>query len=130
MKADILDVTRTQDDFGNITRAWALDRTIDCDARGIIGGGIRVVGSTETFATDYEDVEWVKMKVSTYEIETNSLTKRMRVTNIRRSDDDVVVWKDDEGEPTIFNIEGMTPFVDPFGNVSEYELLLKGETGD
>ena len=131
MKADVLDVSTAQDDFGTIERTWSVDRTINCDARGIIGGGIRVVGSTEEFKRDYEDTEWVKMKVAPSEVESGTMiTKRFRISNIRRSDDGVVVWKDDAGNPVVFDVMGVTPYIDPFGNVTEYELLLKGVTDD
>lgn len=125
MLADIVEQTNTQNAAGQMSRAWDYDNpvaTVRCSARGILGGGIRVVGSTERWNTTYEDVEWVKLRTAT------QYSDRNRVSNIRDADG-TLVWKkiDKSGNETasVFDVMGSTPVIDPFGAVKEYELLLK-----
>lgn len=117
-----------QDESGAIDRIWDVTGnpndniadpiTIKCIARGISGGGIRVVGSTERWGNEFEDVEWVKLQ-------TNArLSKGDRVGNIRGSNGRLA-WKDDLGQPIVFDVLGATPILDPFGQLLEYDCLLQ-----
>lgn len=117
MSFDVLHITRTQRESGEIVRQWVVGETgIPCIARGISGGGIRVVGSTERWGDTHEDVEVVKMQTS------YNLSKRDRITNIRTSNGRLG-WED-EGEATVFDVVGSTPIFDPFGALVEYDVLL------
>lgn len=139
MLADFLYQTTTRDpDSGQIKREWTEPEdgiTVRNLTKGILGGGIRVVGSTETWGDDYEDVEWAKMNIRSQVVDDGEdedvfITRRFRVTNIRDMRTGQQLWVGDDGLPIIFNIMGLTPIIDPFGRPMEYELLLKGETGD
>jgi hypothetical protein len=147
MLADVVRQTATRDpDSGQISRVWDYEHpgTVRNLTVGILGGGIRVVGSTEMWGEDYEEIEWAKMYISSQLIkmdvtdenlnvigeENVYITRRWRVTNIRQDDTGKYLWIGDDGEPIVFNIMGITPIMDPFGDPVEYELLLKGETGD
>lgn len=119
---------------GAVQRTWVTDnatenaqtgviKDVPCLARGVLGTGIKGVGSTESFESVYTNVDWVKVRVSP---DTN-ITKRDRVTRIRDAEGNVV-WKENEvdGEPaTVFNVMGITPVPGPFGAVMEYSVLLK-----
>lgn len=125
MRADLLTKTVTQGRSGQPVYDYAKDREISCLARGILGQGIRVVGSAETFiAEDYEDVEVVKMRTT-----EKGVTKAMRITNIRDPKTDTTLWENEDG-PIVFNVEGITPVFDPFNTIIEYDILLRGVTGD
>lgn len=139
MLADFLYQTALRDDdSGQITRDWTDPEdgiTIRNLTKGILGGGIRVVGSTETWSDDYEEVEWAKMNISDQLVDADEdgdvfITRRFRVTNIRDQRTGKRLWIGDDGLDIVFNIMGITPIIDPFGRPIEYELLLKGETGD
>ena len=124
MKADLYDEEVTQGRSGQPLRTWEKKREISCLARGILGQGIRVVGSSEQFiGVDYEDVEVVKMRTT-----DDNLHKGMRVSNIRNNNG-TVLWKDKDG-PITFNVQGITPVFDPFNTIIEYDVLLRGVTGD
>lgn len=94
-----------------------------CLARGIIDGGIRVAGTTERFSEIYENVDYVRMWLPG----NIRISRRDRITNIR----DVrgnIIWVEEEepsSPPTIFNVVGVTPIVDPFGRLIEYQTLLE-----
>lgn len=117
MTFDLLTLTRIQNESGEIVRAWIPGQTgIKGIARGISGGGIRVVGSTERWGDVHEDVEIVRLQTDF------NLSKRDRVSNIRDGSG-VLAWEDD-GISTIFDIAGAMPVFDPFGRLMEYDVLL------
>lgn len=103
--------------------------TIDCVARGIVDGGIRVAGTTERFGDTYENIDHVKL----WTPPSVRLSKRDRITNIRAKKNGQVVWQDEEygitesGDfrPTIFNVNGVTPLFDAFNNHVENFVLLE-----
>lgn len=141
MLAEFLHQIATRDpDSGQVTRRWTEPDdpealTVRNLTKGILGGGIRVVGSTETWGDDYEDIEWAKMNIEDQLIDSDGdgetfITRRFRVTNIRDQRTGKQLWVGDDGLPIVFNVMGITPIMDPFGRPVEYELLLKGETGD
>lgn len=128
-------VTRQDPDTGEIIRVWVpLDAdvptpgvqayTFPCMARGVIDGGIRVAGTIENFNSNGEYVkdDYVKMSFPP----DVPLSDRSQVTNIK-SPDGNVVWKEEEsnGAPTIFNVLGVTPVVDPFGYHVENLALMR-----
>ena len=96
-------------------------RTIDCLARGIVDGGIRVAGSTERFGDTYENIEFVKLWTPS----RVKLTKRDRVTNIRAKRGGNVIWTDEDGAPIVFNVNGVTPLFDAFNRHVENFILLE-----
>lgn len=117
MVMDVLSQENFQTESGEINRRW-LPKAADvaCIARGISGGGIRVVGSTERWGDRHEDVEYVK-------IQTNyNLSKRDRVTNIRTCHGQLA-WED-RGVSIVFDVVGSTPVIDPFGTLVEYDVLV------
>ena len=125
MVADVYTESVVQNRAGQPVREYVKDREIRCLARGILGQGIRVVGSAERYIDeDYEDVEVVKMRTS-----DKNLHKGLRVGNIRNGPRGEVLWKNENG-PITFIVEGVTPVFDPFNTVIEYDLLLRGVTGD
>jgi hypothetical protein len=95
--------------------------TIDCLARGIVDGGIRVSGSTERFGDTYENIEFVKLWTPS----RINLTKRDRITNIRDRRNGTVVWTEPDGSPVKFNVNGVTPLFDAFNRHIESFVLLE-----
>jgi hypothetical protein len=130
-------VLQQDPDSGEIIRVWQpgdggsstptpTDDTVlesfECIARGIVDGGIRVAGTTERFGDLYENVDYVSMTVPA----GVRISKRDRVTNIRNKRG-IVLWRDEEsdGGPTIFNVLGVTPIPDPWGDLIEQRVMLE-----
>jgi hypothetical protein len=103
--------------------------TINCLARGIVDGGIRVAGTTERFGDTYENIDYVKLWTPT----SVRLSKRDQVTNIRDKRNGTIIWLDEEYEdgdrPTIFNVNGVTPLFDAFNRHVENFVLLEKYNG-
>lgn len=96
-----------------------------CQARSIITGGLNSQGTTQRWTSkgDYENVDFVELQVPKDVL----ITKRDKVTNITDSRGNVI-WKEEEYgrmTPTVFNVRGVAPSVDPFGHVVEQFVLLE-----
>lgn len=137
MLADVYQQVNVRKESGQVIRDWDYDDPLVVRnlTVGILGGGIRVVGSTETWGEDYEPVEWAKMYISDQRLDDDEegevfLSRRFRVSNIRDERSGKKLWVGDDNENIMFNIMGIQPIMDPFGHPVEYEILLKGETGD
>jgi hypothetical protein len=135
-------VNQQHPDSGEIIRKWqpntldnpatpdineaAILESFRCIARGIVSPGIRGAGTTEHFGTLYQDIDYVKM---TFPASVN-ISKRDRITNIRDLRGNLI-WKEEEQPdepPTIFNVMGVIPIIDPFGkNIESYALLERAE---
>lgn len=129
-------------DSGAIVRVWVPDapqpgdpavpvdsgaaagRRIPLMARGIIDGGIRVAGTTERYTPGgvYENIDFVSIKFPADVV----LTKRDRITDIRNAAG-ILLWKEEEFDDsaTVFDVLGVTPVTDPFGNYIENSALLQ-----
>lgn len=119
---------RVEDDVTtpDVDEALAGTQQFDVMARGVIDGGIRVAGTTETFDEVYTATDWVKI---TYPASVK-ITRRDKVTNIRHYDGGPIIWVEEENDnaPTIFNVKGITPVVDLFGkHVENFALLERAE---
>lgn len=144
MYVDFYEQTSDRDRSGQVVRDWDRENpyVVRGSARGILGAGIRVVGSTQQWGEDYEDIEWVKFRcASTFlgwngdEISDNEqhIVKSFRAGNIRRirkAREPELLWRDKAGGPLEFNIYGVSPVLDPFDRLTEIDILLKGVTGD
>jgi hypothetical protein len=95
-----------------------------CIARGFTDGGIRVAGTTERFSSrgTIDTVDFVTIKFPPFVV----LTRRDRVTDIRNNKN-ILLWKEEEFDdrPTVFEVNGVTPIIDPFGNHIENSALLQ-----
>lgn len=126
-------------DSGEVLRKWQLNtlddpstpnvneaailESFNCIARGIVGSGVRGLGTIEHFGTMYQNLDYVKMTFPA----SVSISKRDRITNIRDRRGSVI-WKEEEQPdqpPTVFNVMGVIPIPDPFGNLIESYCLLE-----
>ena len=126
---------RQDPETGEIVRVWVVEdadptvpgtqtKSVKCIVRGILDGGIRVAGTTERYTPQgiLESVDYIKMQFPA----SVTITKRDRITNIanRRG---VIIWREEEFDnaPTVFDVMGVTPVTDPFGNLIEWTALLQ-----
>lgn len=128
-------VVRQDPRSGEIKRVWQAndnttgnnpDSTLEsfsCEARGIIDGGIRVAGTTERFSDMYSGVDYVRISFPA----NVSINRRDRITNIRDKRGRIL-WVEEERTdlaPTVFNVVGVTPIIDPLGQHVENVALLE-----
>lgn len=131
-------VSRQDPETGEIIRVWEPNtgttddpstpadeglETFNCIARGILDGGIRVAGTTERWNEIYDAVDYVRI---TFPARVR-LSRRDRITNIRDNKGNII-WREEERAdqaPTVFEVTGITPVVDPFGRHIENMALLE-----
>lgn len=102
-------------------------RRVDCSARAILEGGIRVTSTTERYSTrgTLETADYINFEYSPGEV----ITRRDRITDIRDSKGNLV-WIEEESTnlPTVFEVAGVTPVTDPFGmHMKNFILLQRAE---
>jgi hypothetical protein len=133
MLVDVLmPVTSYDPDSGEVRKTWqplpnGAGVGIPCTFHGILEGGIRVAGTTERFGNIYENIDWAKMEFGPGQ----PISKRSQVTNVRNLKG-VIIWREEEMDPvngvfppTVFDVQGVTPVVDAFGNQTENSALLQ-----
>lgn len=123
MKLDVYRQSEIQDpDTGAMKREWNYIRTVDCHAKGVISNSATTRSSDkQIFSNKYTNDQIIQVR--TYE----RLTSREKITNIRDSNNNVI-WSEinfPNETPTVFEIIGVTPITDPFGNVLGYNSSMK-----
>lgn len=130
-------------DTGAITKVWVEDSSapvagrprtdyteidVPCTARGFLDTGYRSpsnIGGYDIKGIQYEITEAVLMLFPA----THSITRDDRITNIRGKNQ-VLVWQEEEvtqgstARPTLFDVKGVTPVLDPWGRHIENQAVL------
>jgi len=123
MKLDIYRQYEIQDpDTGSIKRDWQYQRTIDAYAKGIISNSSTTRSSDkQVFSNKYSNEQVIQVRTS------ERLTVRDKITNIRDPKGNPI-WSElnyPTETPTVFEIMGVTPITDPFGNVLGYNSSMR-----
>lgn len=128
-------------DTGSITRIWVEDVAvppsvnpgrdwtvnvnrfdIDCVVSGFPEVGFRSSANTESFLDGkYLPAEMVKMVYPAKYV----LNRRQLITNIRGRNKQLLWMEEETGEPTVFEVQGVTPSFDPFGRHIDNLAVLK-----
>lgn len=101
------------------TRLYNNEYDIPCYARGYTDLGFRSSANREVILKgDYTAFEAIEF---TYPGRYNKLTRQSYITKIVDTKTRQVMWEEEEtGEPTVFQVQGMTPVYDPFGKLREW----------
>lgn len=125
---------------GNIETVWVPDTTqvenpetgevdtigrrIECSARAIREGGIRVSSTTERYSTrgTLETADYINFEFGPDDL----VTRRDRITDIMNSSGKSI-WIEEESTnlPTVFEVTGVIPVTDPWGDVQKQVALLE-----
>lgn len=121
---DVVDDPREDDPLTDIDESL-MEFRFPCQARPVITGGLNSQGTTQRWTSkgDYENVEFIEMVIPKNVI----VTKRDRIARITDSRGNYIWREEEQGsfEPTVFDVLGVAPSLDPFGSVVEYFALLK-----
>jgi hypothetical protein len=123
MKLDLYRQTEVQDsNTGALKREWNYYKTIDCHAKGVISNSATTRSSDkQIFSNKYSNDQIIQVRT------LHRITMREKITNIRDVDNNVI-WAEinfPTETPTVFEVIGITPMTDPFGNVIGYNSSLK-----
>lgn len=132
-------VPTSDPDSGEVLMTWQPDtsggtdptvvpaqQTVRCYARGYTNLGFRSSGNRETYLKgDYTEIESIQFDYPKDYV----LNRQSLVTNIRTQEEDSgsdYVWIDGTtGKPVVWEVQGVTPVVDPFGALLRYTTVLK-----
>lgn len=95
---------------------------IECMVRGFPEVGFRSSANTENWEDGiYKAMESIQMSFPAKYV----LNRRQFVTNIRGRDDRLLWLEEETGQPTVFEVQGVTPTFDPFGRHIDNLAVLK-----
>jgi len=95
---------------------------IECMIRGFPEVGFRSSANTESFEDGlYKALEVIQMSFPAKYV----LNRSQFVTNIRGRDDRLLWLEEETGQPTVFEVQGITPTFDPFGRHIDNLAVLK-----
>lgn len=113
--AEVYRQTKTVDDTGQTQREWSLLYVVACQAsRAYLGKPMRY---EEWSGNTYRTNESVILKTRA-EIERGD--RVAGILDINHKD----LWKESDTESTIFDVVGIDPITDGFGEFVEYEVFL------
>lgn len=121
---------RQDPDSGAIVKVWVEDdpdvpndlgtEDFACEARAFISSGFTGNGTAERWQdSTYMFTDVLRIKYS----RTTVLKLSDRVTNITDASGNII-YLEENGEPTVYNVDGTNPVLDPFGNLIEYTAFL------
>lgn len=128
MLADIYHPTMEQSAYGGLSKTWMLDRSV-------AGNFIRAGAATKEELVVNVDLTQESLiigrvrsdlRISNRE-DGNALTSIL-VTNIRHPDGTVLyseTFGPRSNKPTIYEVATQQPFINPFGKVEHYRLILR-----
>lgn len=109
-------------DTGALIKEWNYFKTLPCSAKGIVSN------STSTRTNDrqildnrYRNEQFVQIRT------VEKINIRHKITNIRNKDN-VYIWTEldyPSETPTVFEVVGVTPVMDPFGVSLGYNVTVK-----
>lgn len=128
MLADVYYPTVSQGAYGNIVRAWNLDQTIS--------GSFTPAGSETKeelvvnvdLTLDSTLIARVRQDIRVSKTNKNNAITNIILTNIRDANSNKIYVETAgprAGQPTIFEVATQQPFVNPFGRVEHYRLVLR-----
>lgn len=115
--ADVYTLTETTNkQTGQKVKEWVFNETTPCFAAPISTRGAAGAAG-EAYGTLYKSYSHVRIKVP----ERIALTSK--ITNIKKSSDESVIWLEDTGLPTVFEVVGVVPLIDAFSSTMGYEII-------
>mgnify|MGYP003325663752 FL=1 len=123
MYVDVYVQSDTQDrDTGIIKKEWLFIKTVPCSAKGVISNSISTRSSDrQVIDTRYQNEQFIQVRTS------EKLNMRNKLTNVRTKKG-TVIWSEinyPTETPTVFEIIGITPVTDPFGEIIAYNTMAK-----
>jgi hypothetical protein len=121
MRLDIYGQSDSQDpDTGAIIKEWNYIDSVDCFAKGVISNSTSSRNSDrQNFDNRYKNEQMIQIRT------IQKLNIRHKITNIKNKNG-TPVWTEldyPSETPTVFEIVGVTPITDPFGEILAYNTI-------
>ena len=124
MNLDIYYSTESQDDFGIENKTWSLDQTLLGYAENL--GAVERDSLKNNMFFEYENKligrtqkdPRISLEGISYPITS------MLITNIQDARNGTVFYTENNGEPTIYEITAVEPYVNPWNEIEYYKILF------
>lgn len=107
---------------GAIKKEWHYSDTLNCHAKGIVSNSASSRSADKQIMNNtYTNQQMIEIRTMT------KLNARYKITNIRNKNG-VPIWTElnyPDETPTVFEIIGITPIMDPFGSIIGYNSTAK-----
>lgn len=121
MRLDIYTQSDSQDEnTGAILKQWNYIESVDCFAKGVISNSTSARNSDkQSFDNRYKNEQMIQIRT------VKKLNIRHKITNIKNKNGSFVWTELDypSDTPTVFEVRGVTPISDPFGEVLGYNTI-------
>ena len=119
----IEDVAVPQRPGTSVDSALAVNRfDIECEVRGFQRASYRNSANSEAFTKgDYTILEIIQINFPAKYV----LNHRQLITNIRNHSRQILWLEEETGQPTVFDVAGVTPTFDPFGRHVDNMAVLR-----
>jgi len=128
LKADIYYPIVEQGAYGNITKKWVLDRTIECNFAPAGSASSEEVKPNAKINIDVSLLGRTKNDLRISSQKSRESITNIVITNIR-THSDIPVYLETagprSGRSTIFEIASNEPIVGPFGDIEFYKLVVR-----
>lgn len=114
-QADVYDMTeQVVKNTGQKKKTWSFNKTVRCLARPM-GRNSMTGSSNEQFSRLYESYTYIRIDAP------ERINLSSKITNI--SDGESILWEEDNGKPTVFEVTGLIPITDMFGKIIGWQAL-------
>jgi hypothetical protein len=124
LEADLYTKKRTVNpNTGQSVYTWQLWKTIRCAISPFVSTSFKTQPTNESFREEYDKITYLKLKTPA----NMNVGRNAQVTNIRNANTQEVLYREVEiaGSPaTIFNTQGSSPQLNPFGEIIQYDTLI------
>lgn len=128
MLADIYYPIVNQGVYGEVKKEWVLDRTVACNATSIGGAGKEDVKPEMFLQYENKLIARTRTDLRISSRKSHEATTNILVTNIRSANGELL-YKETagprSGKGTIYEIGTIEPYVNPFGQIEYYKILLR-----
>jgi hypothetical protein len=128
MQADIFYSINEQSAYGNVLQSWSYESSIDCS---FVYGGVKFKEEAIPNILISQDSILIGRSKQDFRISSDGTpidNTNIAITNIRDKNCNELYIENGgprSGKSTVFEIATFQPFINPFGKVEHYSILLK-----
>lgn len=128
MMADVYYPITETTAYGNVTKTWVLDKTVVCSFNEAGVSYKEDIKPDPDIKTDFILLGRVKKDIRISSIDAKNAATNIVITNIRDKFGNPIYTETSgprNGKSTLFEIATQAPFVNPFGSVEYYKVVLR-----
>jgi len=124
MNLDIYYSTESQDDFGIENKAWRLDQTLLGYAENL--GAVEKDSLKNNMFFEYEN-KLIGRTIKDPRVSLEGIyypITSILITNIQDVNNRTIFYVESDGEPTVYEVTAVEPYVNPWNEIEYYKILF------